>query len=329
MSGEPTPAAGEKKPLLVNRKRQFPAIYFALGLLVLFIVLFSIGNKGFLSAYNVRNIGMSASILLAVGLGQVCTILTGGIDLSVGGLMSLVSVLFMVLLPMVGYWAYPICILVGVFAGYLNGNLLSRVRIPSFIATLGTGGIFVSVAYLISPVAISAPKAIQPLLEIVNGTTFGVRNILIIGALMFVGFLVLERYTIIGRHIFYVGSNVRMSWLSGLNVTRIKNVAFSLSGFGAAVAGIMLASRQYSGYPTIGTVYILNSIATVVVGGTAMTGGAGGALNTLIGAIIMSVLQNGMTVVGIDVYFQQTLLGLLIILSVAVTFDRSKLAIIK
>lgn len=120
-----------------------------------------------------------------------------------------------------------------------------------------------------------------------------------------------------------------MSWLSGLNVTAIKNVAFSLSGFGAAVAGIMLASRQYSGYPTIGTVYILNSIATVVVGGTAMTGGAGGALNTLIGALIMSVLQNGMTVVGIDVYFQQTLLGLLIILSVAVTFDRSKLAIIK
>lgn len=318
-----------KKTTLMIGKRQFPAIYFALGLLVFFIVVFSIGNPGFLSLYNIKNIGTSASILLAVGLGQVCTILVGGIDLSVGGLMSLISVLFMVLLPKVGYLAYPICIGVGVLVGYINGNLLTRVKIPSFIATLGTGGIFVSFAYLISPVAISVPQKLEHFLDIVNGHFLGVKNIMLIAGLVFAFYFVLERFTIIGRHIFYVGSNVKMSYMSGLNVVKIKNTAFTLSGFGAAVAGLLMASNQYSGYPTIGNVYILNSIATVVVGGTAMTGGAGGALNTLIGALIMSVLQNGMTVIGIDVYFQQTLLGLLIVLSVAVSFDRSKLTIIK
>lgn len=106
-------------------------------------------------------------------------------------------------------------------------------------------------------------------------------------------------------------------------------MAFTFSGFGAAVAGIILSSTLYSGYPSIGASYVLNSIAVVVVGGTAMTGGAGGVLNTLIGSLIMGILNNGMTVVGIDVYAQQVFLGVLIIVAVAVTFDRRKLTVIK
>jgi ribose/xylose/arabinose/galactoside ABC-type transport system permease subunit len=120
-----------------------------------------------------------------------------------------------------------------------------------------------------------------------------------------------------------------MSWLSGVNIIHIKNMAFVFSGFGAATAGLILASRQYSGFPTIGAVYILSSIATVVLGGTAMTGGSGGVINTLVGALLMGVLQNGMTVVGVDVYAQQSLLGALIILCVWISFDRSKVEIVK
>ena len=106
-------------------------------------------------------------------------------------------------------------------------------------------------------------------------------------------------------------------------------LAFTLSGIGAGLAGIMLSSTLYSGYPTMGTVYVLNSIATVVVGGTAMTGGAGGVLNTLVGALIMSVINNGMNVIGVDVYAQQSFLGVLIIIAVAISFDRKKLTVIK
>ena len=120
-----------------------------------------------------------------------------------------------------------------------------------------------------------------------------------------------------------------MSFLSGIDIDRTRILAFTLSGFGAAAAGLILASTLYSGYPSIGNVYVLNSIAVVVAGGTAMTGGAGGIFNTLVGSLIMGMLNNGMTVIGIDVYAQQVFLGLFIIAAVAITFDRAKLAIIK
>ena len=167
------------------------------------------------------------------------------------------------------------------------------------------------------------------LVDIVNGAIGPVKSVWIIGLATFAIFFVMERYSRMGRGIIYVGANERMSYLSGLDIDRIRLVAFSMSGLGAAIAGVVLSSTLYSGYPTIGGVYVLNSIAVVVVGGTAMTGGAGGMLNTLVGALIMGILNNGMTVVGVDVYAQQVFLGVLVIFAVAVTFDRSKLAIIK
>ena len=308
---------------------QVPAIYFSVGMLVLFVVLFSAGNPSFLKRYNILTIGTSASILLAVGLGQVCTILTGGIDLSVGGVMSLVSVVFMMTLDALGVGAFFVAILVGLAAGLLNGYLNAKLKIPSFITTLGTGGIFVSISYMLSAKPLSAPSSSYDLLEIINGSTLGIKNTMIFGIVIFLLYFVFQRRTKTGRGIFFVGSNERMSWMCGLNVSRIRITAFTLSGLGAGLAGLMLSGTLYSGYPTLGTVYVLNSIATVVIGGTAMTGGAGGMLNTLVGAMILSVINNGMSVVGIDVYAQQTFLGILIILAVAVSFDRSKLTVIK
>jgi ribose/xylose/arabinose/galactoside ABC-type transport system permease subunit len=126
-----------------------------------------------------------------------------------------------------------------------------------------------------------------------------------------------------------LGSNEKMSWLSGIDVFKVRTLAFTLSGLGAGLAGIMLASNLYSGYPTLGSVYILNSIASVVIGGTAMTGGAGGVVNTLVGVLVMSVINNGMNIIGIDVYAQQSFLGILVIVAVAISFDRSKLSVIK
>ena len=309
--------------------RRIPAIYFSLGMLVVFLLVFSLGNPSFFKKYNLLTIGTSASILLAVGLGQVCTILTGGIDLSVGGIMSLVSVFFMFTVEKLGYMAFPLALLIGVAAGMVNGLLNASLKIPSFITTLGTGGIFVSLAYMISAKPLSAPSSAYGLLDLVNGSVLGIKNIMIIGLCIFLVFFVIQKYTLIGRGIFFIGSNEKMSWLSGLDVFKIRVAAFTLAGLGAGAAGLMLASTLFSGYPTMGNVYVLNSIATVVVGGTAMTGGAGGVFNTLVGALIMSVLNNGMNVVGIDVYSQQTILGILIIFAVAISFDRSKLTVIK
>jgi ribose transport system permease protein len=140
---------------------------------------------------------------------------------------------------------------------------------------------------------------------------------------------VILRFTSTGRNIFYVGSNIKMSWMSGISITKTRNIAFILSGVGAAITGLLISSVRYGGDPMVGNTYILNSIAAVVVGGTALTGGAGGVINTLFGAIFMSMLDNGMNVVGINQYFQQAILGAMVIVCVTLTFDRAKTPIVK
>ena len=325
---EGPPGTQERVP--VQRKRAgIPAIYFAIVLLVALVFLFTLGNRNFLSAYNLNTIASYAAILLVVGLGQMCTILIGGIDLSVGGLISFVSVAFVITLKTAGAWAFPLCLVVGMIAGAINGNILTRIKIPSFIATLGTGGILTSLALIVSPLPVDVPAGSYGLLDIVNGTVLGIPNLLLLTTAVFLFFYVILRFTTVGRKIYYTGSNIKMSWMSGIDIGQTRNFAFVLSGLAAAIAAMMQSCSQFGGNPTLGKVYILQSIAAVVVGGTALTGGTGGAVNTVIGALILSVMENGMNVVGVDAYFQQSILGIVIIVSVALTFDRSKTAMIK
>ena len=323
------PARSQETTAIRRKRTRIPAIYFSVTLLVVLVFLFTAGNRNFLSAYNLNTIASYAAILLVVGLGQMNAILIGGIDLSVGGLMSFISVVFIVSLKAIGIWAFPLCIVVALIAGYLNGNILTRIKIPSFIATLGTGGILTSLALLVSPLPVDVPASTYGLLEIVNGTTLGISNLLLLTLVTFALFYVILRFTSVGRNIYYIGSNIKMSWMSGIDIIGTRNCAFVLSGLGAGIAAIMQSCSQYGGDPTLGKVYILQSIAAVVVGGTALTGGTGGAINTVIGALILGVMENGMNVVGVDAYFQQSILGFVIIISVALTFDRSKTATIK
>jgi ribose transport system permease protein len=311
------------------RKMRVPAIAYTIVLLLAVGVLFRLGNENFLSIYNLNTIVSFAAVLLMVALGQMCTILIGGIDLSVGGLISFISVVFTVLVKPVGYWVYPLCLLIGLFFGLVNGFLLTRVKIPSFIATLGTGGILTSLALLVSGTPVNVPSSTYPVLDVVNGSFLKISNVLYLAFLIFAVFSIVLRLTTVGRKIFYVGSNIKMSWMSGIDVARTRNIAFMLSGLGASIAGIMISSVRYGGDPVAGQVYVLKSIAAVVVGGTALTGGTGGPANTLLGTLLMSVLDNGMNVVGIDPYFQQSILGLMIIVSVFLTFERSKTQMIK
>ncbi|HEX6564392.1 MAG TPA: ABC transporter permease [Chthoniobacterales bacterium] len=327
--GTKVAGVAEASPTVTARRKRgrVPAIYFSIGLLLLLLLIFSLGNQNFLSLYNLNTIASYSAILLMVALGQMITILIGGIDLSVGGLMSFVSVVFITLIKIVGLWAFPVCIAIALLVGLVNGIVLTRIKIPSFIATLGTGGILTSLALLISPLPVDLPSGSYGLLDIVNGAWLAIPNLLLLTIAGFAFFLLILRYTATGRRIYYTGSNIKMSWMSGVDISRTRNLAFALSGLGAGAAAIMLSSTQYGGDPTSGNVFILQSIAAVVVGGTALTGGTGGPINTLIGALILGVMENGMNVVGVDAYFQQSILGLVIIISVALTFDRSKTAV--
>ena len=322
-------AQGEPAVVAKTGKMRLPAIAYTILLLLVVGLLFRLGNENFLSIYNLNTIVGFAAVLLMVALGQMCAILIGGIDLSVGGLISFISVVFTVLVKPIGYWVYPICLLIGLLFGFVNGFLLTRVKIPSFIATLGTGGILSSLALLVSGTPVNVPASTYSVLDVVNGSFLKVSNVLYIAFLIFVVFSIVLRLTTVGRKIFYVGSNIKMSWMSGIDVAQTRNIAFMLSGLGASIAGIMISSVRYGGDPVAGQVYVLKSIAAVVVGGTALTGGTGGPANTLFGTLLMSVLDNGMNVVGIDPYFQQSILGMMIIVSVVLTFERSKTQMIK
>jgi ribose transport system permease protein len=311
------------------RKMRIPTIGYTVALLLVVGLIFRLGNENFLSIYNLNTIVSFAAILLMVALGQMCAILVGGIDLSVGGLISFISVVFTVLVKPAGYFVYPICVVIGVLFGFANGLLLTRIKIPSFIATLGTGGILTSLALLVSETPVNVPSSTYSVLDVVNGSFLKVSAVLYIAFSIFLLFNVVMRLSSVGRKIFYVGSNIRMSWMSGIDVAKTRNIAFMLSGLGASIAGIMISSVRYGGDPVAGQVYVLKSIAAVVVGGTALTGGTGGPVNTLFGTLLMSVLDNGMNVVGIDPYFQQSILGMMIIVCVVLTFERSKTPIIK
>jgi ribose/xylose/arabinose/galactoside ABC-type transport system permease subunit len=311
------------------RKGRIPPVYLTIGLLVVVTALFYLGNRNFLSLYNINTILTFSAILLMAALGQMCTIVVGGIDLSVGGLVSLISVLFILLIKPLGYFAYPVSLLAGALAGWINGMILTRIKIPSFIVTLATGGIWTSLAYLASPRPVNLSPALYGVVDVVNGTLFGVSNVLYLGLALLLVFWVILHFTETGRNIFYVGSNIRMSWMSGIDIVKTRNIAFMLSGLGAAMTAIMISSARYGGDPVVGNAYVLNSVAAVVVGGTALTGGTGGVINTVFGAVFMSMLDNGMNVIGIDQYFQQAILGTMVIISVALTFDREKTPIVK
>ncbi len=310
-------------------RRRIPPLYLTIALLVVVTVLFYLGNANFLSAYNINTILSFSAILLMVSLGQMCTILVGGIDLSVGGLVSFVSVLFILLIKPLGYFAYPVSLLAGALVGWINGLILTRIRIPSFIVTLATGGILTSLAYLASPRPVNLSPALYGVVDMINGTLFSVSNTLYIGVGFLALFWLVLRFTRTGRNIFYVGSNIRMSWMSGVNIVTTRNVAFMLSGLGAALTGTMISSIRYGGDPVVGNAYILSSIAAVVVGGTALTGGTGGVVNTIFGTVLMSMLDNGMNVIGIDQYFQPAILGTMVIIAVSLTFDRQKTSVVK
>jgi ribose/xylose/arabinose/galactoside ABC-type transport system permease subunit len=333
MQGEGEPQVAEEKQegrRRAARRLRIPPLYITIGLLVVVGLAFYLGNPNFLSFFNLNTIISFSAILLMVALGQMCTILVGGIDLSVGGLVSFVSVAFILLIKPIGYLAYPACLLIGLLAGYLNGLILTRIKIPSFIATLGTGGILTSLAYLVSPRPVNLAPALYPVVDkVVNGSLLGISNVLYIGLAVLILFYLILRFTSTGRNIFYIGSNIKMSWMSGINIVRTRNIAFMLSGLGAALVGITMSSIRYGGDPVVGSAYVLNSIAAVVVGGTALTGGMGGVINTVFGSVFMSMLDNGMNVVGIDQYLQQAILGVMVIVGVTLTFDRTKTPIVK
>jgi ribose transport system permease protein len=254
----------------------------------------------------------------------------GGIDLSIQSMASLASVVVALTVARLGYGAFVLSIGLGIAAGLLSGIAHVRLKIPSFIATLAMGGVLYSTALVISRErSIMLPDVERAYQSWITGTVFGVPGVIVIGLVVLAVAHVLQAHTRFGRYSAAIGAGEPAAYASGVKVGRQKILAFVLSGGFAALAGVVLAGRLASGSPTLAAELLLPSIAAVVVGGTAITGGVGSIWRTLVGALIISVVRIGMTFLGVNIFAQNIVFGVVLIAAVAITIDRSKIPIVK
>ena len=279
--------------------------------------------------YLVQLAGDSAT-LFVLAAGVSFTIMLGGIDLSIQSMASLASVLIALTIGRIGYGSFVLVLLVGALSGWAGGMAHVKLKIPSFIATLAVGGVLAGVALVISHErSITLSEDERAYLWWTTGAFFGVpREVMIAAVLLIIGDFV-QRRTRFGRYSAAIGAGEAAAYASGVKVDRQKVIAFILSSAFAAFAGVLLTGRLMSGSPTLANEQLLPAIAAVVVGGTAITGGVGSIWRTLVGALIIAVIRAGMTFVGVNIFAQQIVFGAVLILSVAITIDRSKIPIVK
>lgn len=293
--------------------------------LALLFVALSIASPYFLTATNLASVIRQTAVINIMALGMTLVIVSGGIDLSVGSILAFSGVIGT--MTMVSEGSVALGILAGVVAGALwgcaNGLMISRLKLPPFIVTLGTLGIVRGLTLVVSgglPV-VGLPKEHGYLGE---GTIGPVPFVLVIllacAALTHFGL----RSTRLGRYTYAIGSNEAAAIYAGIPVDRCKVVIYALCGLLSGIAGMIETSRLMTGQPTAGISYELQVIAAVVIGGGSLTGGEGTVIGTLIGAFIMGLLSNGSDLLGVNPYWQQVIIGAVIILAVALDEARKR-----
>lgn len=297
-----------------------------LGLLLLFVIV-SILNPNFLEPLNLLNLLRQVSINALIAFGMTFVILTGGIDLSVGAILALSSALTAGMIvsgvdPMI---AIIIGCLLGGIMGMVNGLLITKGKMAPFIATLATMTIFRGLTLVYTggnPITGLGENVLFQLFG--KGYFLGIPVPAITMMVTFAVLYIILHKTPFGRKAYAIGGNEKASLISGIKVPRVKVMIYGLSGLLAALAGAILTSRLNSAQPTAGTSYELDAIAAVVLGGTSLTGGKGRIFGTLIGALIIGTLNNGLNMLGVSSFYQMVVKGVVII--IAVLLDRKKTA---
>ena len=291
-------------------------------------------NPNFLTFGNLVRVAQAAMIPLVLGLGATFVILMGSIDLSVEGVLTLGAVVLSLLVRNgangndLGVFAVLIVLAVGAGMGALNGLVHVRLRIPSFMATLGMWFVGVGLGNAILgglAVRITDPVIRGLALDRILGFPWGVWLAL---AALLVAY-VIQDHTRLGRYFYALGGGEELAALSGIPARRVRVLAFTLAGTFYALGGVLAAAQLGLGNAQIGTGRLFTTITAVVVGGTSLSGGQGSVLQTLVGVLIVSVLSNGMVLMGISPSVQQAVQGLLIIGAVALSIDRARARIVK
>ncbi|MGF6175084.1 ABC transporter permease [Ensifer sp. 4252] len=299
--------------------------------LLVLVALVGVTHPGFLKPANLMSLAGDIVPLFIMALGLTFAIYIGGIDLSAQSMANMVTVIASVYLASMGAWVAVACVAAGFLLGTLSGYITTRLYVPSFISTLAVGGVAFSVAQWLSGQRALNMDATQrnETFGWMIGRTWGVPNELLISAVLLGICLFIERRTTLGRALKAVGAGELAAAASGLNVARYKILAFAISGALAAVAGLLFAVKLSGGAPTIANGFLLPAIVAVLVGGTPLTGGVGGVLNTVIGTLIVAVIRASMLYFEIDATQQQMVFGIVLIVAIALTIDRAKLRTVK
>jgi ribose transport system permease protein len=308
-----------------NYRERMHAILRVSGMLPVLILLcigFQLASGRFLSVGNLLIMLQQASINTVLAAGMTFVILTGGIDLSVGSILALSAVVAVStsIDPALAWFAVPAAMLAGLACGVANGALIAGLRLPPFIVTLGALTAVRGVARLAAEDT-TVFNSDLPFSFIGNGTLFGVPWLVIIAlAVVVVSWVVLKR-TVLGTWIYAVGGNADAAGLAGIKVSLVLIFVYAVSGLLSGLGGVMSAARLYAANGLqLGQAYELDAIAAVILGGTSFVGGIGSVWGTLIGALIIAVLSNGLILMGVSDIWQYIIKGAVIIL--AVTIDR-------
>ena len=306
-------------------------------LIVVLIVIFTILNPRFGSIENLRNVLYQGSIPLIVVVGATLVIQMASIDLSVEGAMGAAGMSWILLSPNtrlgidIGAWAWVVAIGIGLGLGLLSGIVHAKLKVPSFVVTLGTWYVGLGIAILLYGNAMLPTLTNEALARWPSRLSLGLPNSFWLAAAIILGGILLSNYTSFGRGVLAVGNNETIARASGLAVDRIKIVAFAIAGSLSGLAGILATMQLGSGSPDIGLGQLFTVIPAAVIAGTALGGGEGGVTRSVLGVFLLLILNNGLVLAGVDPNLQAGVFGtILIIAIVAVAWpDRGRLKVAK
>lgn len=294
------------------------------GLIVLCIII-SIISPRFLSISNIMNVLTQVSVNAIIAIGMTFVILTGGIDLSVGSILAITGAIAATLVKTTNsvFLALAAALVIGGIIGGINGIIISKGRIQAFIVTLATMTVFRGVTYVYSngtPISGLGMNFMILGNKRILGIPFPVIFTLIVFAL---AWYVINQ-TRFGRYVYALGGNEDCARLSGINTDRVKSLVYVISGIAAALSGVIVTSRIGSASPNAGSGYELDAIAAVVLGGTSLAGGEGTIVGTIIGAMIIGVLNNGLNLMNVSPFYQLIVKGIVILFAVLVDKKNNK-----
>ncbi len=287
---------------------------------VFLFALFSLSNPSFLTPFNLFNISRTAALFVFIALGQAIVIVAGGMNLSLGAIGGLTVVVAGWCMDTMGWspWVgVSLALLTGILCGMFNGFIIIKLRLNSFVVTLASLFIFTGLIQGISqgfPYS-NIPKEITIL---GRGSVMGIPYLLLLALVVLMVMEYVFKFRVVGRHLLATGSNPEAARLSGIRTDRVIFLSHTLSGLFAATAGLLWISRMGSAQPSTGADWLIISFAVAIIGGTALNGGAFSAIGILASALLLTLIRNGLIMLNVNVYFEQTFLGLIVLLAVSI-----------